>query len=204
MSDTTETIEFRETTQPLLPEGWYVNEADTDTLRWWTGNSWSDQVKPLPVEEEVTSQVAFDAPWSTLSVWAIASSPYLAAVALVLAAALFNASGFTAQVVAVLAVPYVWTLLFAPLDELRLRRWGYAQTANWAWVLLTAPAYLIARTVVLYKSARVGTGVLWMWVINALVVALALGGFLLMSMPAMTFEEIIGVFTYSALGLPQP
>lgn len=204
MADTAETIEFRETTEALLPEGWYVNEADSGTLRWWTGNSWTDRVKPIPEDgEPVNQQAAAQWPWSTLSVWAISGSPYVAAVALVYAAALSNASAPAWQLGTVLAVPYVWALLFAPLDELRLRRWGYAYTANWAWAFLTAPAYLVARTVVLQRSAGVGAAALWMWLVNVLLVVIALGAFVVFSLPAMTFEELVGLFTYSSLGLQQ-
>lgn len=201
MSDTTETIEFRETTQALLPEGWYVNEVDSGTLRWWTGNSWTDHVKPIPAEDEVVAERSDELPWSTASVWAIAGTPYLAGVALVLSAAMFNASAFTWEIVAVLAVPYVWALLFAPLDELRLRRWGYVHTANWAWVALTAPVYLVARTVALRRNSAAGSAALWMWAVNVLIAVIALGALVLMSMPAMTFNDLVGYFTYSSLGL---
>lgn len=205
MSDIAETIEFRETSEALLPEGWYVNEADTDTLRWWTGNSWTDRVKPMPADDEtVTEAPARVWPWSTLSVWAIVGTPYLAAVALAFAFALSNAAAPVWQVGAVLALPYIWAVLFAPLDELRLRRWGYLHTANWAWVFLTAPAYLVARTIVLQRNAGVGSATLWMWVVNVLLVIIALGAFVMLSGPAITVDEVVGMFTFSSLGLPQP
>jgi len=121
--------------------------------------------------------------WSSASVWVIAFMPWISVVA-----------GYAALVVALTAprawwwqlgallLPYLLTLAAAQRDVLRLRIWRHRTVAHWAWSLLGAPVYLIARTVVLRRHAGLGSAPLWVWLVNlllvtgAVVVVLALVG----------------------------
>ncbi len=189
------------TTQVLVPEGWYVDERDTTRLRWWTGTEWTDRLRPHPDAQLETGWEGIPDRWSTVSVWVIVSTPLLMAVALVAAAALVNRDGFSWEAALVLAIPYLLTVAFAPLDELRLRRWGHEHTANWLWALLGAPAYVIARGVILQRHAAVGLAALWMWIITVLVAVLALGAYVLVVLPGVELDQVVGSISFASLGL---
>lgn len=192
-------------TETMLPAGWYVNETDRSSLRWWSGGSWTDRTMPLPITEPTAiippaaTQEWEERPWSTLSVWVIIMSPVLVGAALLLAMLEANASGFTWQVAALLAAPHLITLVFAPLDELGLRRAGHRRTSTWAWAVLGAPVYLVTRTVVLNRYAR-GGAALWMWLVALLLTVIAAFALLLTTTAGIDFNGVLGSFTYSSLG----
>jgi hypothetical protein len=109
--------------------------------------------------------------WSTASVWLIVFTPWLTLLALV-AALFMYAWGMREWLqYAALALPWLFTIACAQRDVKRLRGWGHTTVASGAWSLLGAPAYLIARTVVLRRTTGIGAPPLWMWLVNLLAVA---------------------------------
>jgi hypothetical protein len=140
-------------------------------------------LQPAGRDDPADRYVDIPSRWSSASVWVIAFMPWISVVA-----------GYAALVVALTAprawwwqlgallLPYLLTLAAAQRDVLRLRIWRHRTVAHWAWSLLGAPVYLIARTVVLRRHAGLGSAPLWVWLVNlllvtgAVVVVLALVG----------------------------
>jgi len=113
--------------------------------------------------------------WGTASVWLIALSPILQAVAVVLIVLATWASGFNLGVlIAALAVPPLLMIAWAYRDRARLDSFGYDAPAHWAWILLSPLAYLIARTIAVRKVARIGSAPLWTYAgINVVLIAVS-------------------------------
>jgi hypothetical protein len=128
-------------------------------------------LQPAGRDDPADRYVDIPSRWSSASVWVIAFMPWISVVA-----------GYAALVVALTAprawwwqlgallLPYLLTLAAAQRDVLRLRIWRHRTVAHWAWSLLGAPVYLIARTVVLRRHAGLGSAPLWVWLVNLLLV----------------------------------
>lgn len=193
-------------TETMLPEGWYVNGSDQTSLRYWSGGSWTERTLPLPITEPTpiisadTGDEWEELPWSTVPAWILIASPMLMGATLLIAMLEANASGFTWLVAGLLVAPYLLTLVLAPLDEVRLRSWGYRRTATWAWAFLGAPAYLVARTMVLNRYASGVGSALWMWLVALLLTVIAMFTLLLAASGGMDLDGLFGSFTYSSLG----
>lgn len=114
--------------------------------------------------------------WGTASVWLIALSPILQTVAVVLILLATWASGFNFGVlIAAMLVPPLLMIAWAYRDRARLESFGYDAPAHWAWMLLSPLAYLIVRTIVVRKVARVGSAPLWTYSsINVVLIAISL------------------------------
>jgi Protein of unknown function (DUF2510) len=107
--------------------------------------------------------------WSTASVWLIAFTPWLTLLTLA-TALLMYAWGIREWLqYAVAPLPWLFTIACAQRDVKRLRAWGHTTNAHWAWSLLGAPVYLVARTVVLRRHTGIGSPPLWVWLVNLLV-----------------------------------
>jgi len=106
--------------------------------------------------------------WSSFSVWVIAFTPWITLMAF--AAVLLLMNGQIWLQWGAVALPWLITLAAAQRDVKRLRRWGHQKLASWTWALLGAPAYLIARTVVLRRNTGIGSAPLWVWIANFLLV----------------------------------
>ena len=107
---------------------------------------------------------------STTSVWLIALTPWLTLLAAA-AALLMYAWGVREWLqYAAVALPWLVTIACAERDVKRLRNWGHTKVASVAWSFLGAPAYLIARIVVLRRAAGIVAGPLWLWLANLLAV----------------------------------
>jgi hypothetical protein len=111
---------------------------------------------------------------STAWVWIIAISPLIAAGAIgyVLYPHGLDFSNWMLQAAA--AAPYILVLLFAVADRSRLSALGHENPATWAWAVLTAPVYLIARANVIRREMGGGGIPLIIW---AVCVVLAIVGF---------------------------
>ncbi len=72
---------------------------------------------------------------------------------------------------AVVALPYLLCIPLAALDRRRLMRWGFGAPASSAWILLTAPVYLMARTRAVQNEATGGNAPLWLLIANVALVA---------------------------------
>lgn len=111
--------------------------------------------------------------WNTTSVWMIALVPIVTAAAVWAALILFNIGGWSWRIPAALALPYLWVVVFAKRDVKRLRRFGHRHTASAAWAVLTAPVYLIARSIVMRRYAGIRSAPIWIWLTSATIVAAA-------------------------------
>lgn len=75
-------------------------------------------------------------------------------------------------VAGVFAVLYVVTLMLAMADRRKLDWAGYHRPAHWAWALLTAPVYLLVRTISVKRETGRNSMLLWVWILlTALLVA---------------------------------
>jgi hypothetical protein len=104
--------------------------------------------------------------WGTVWVWLLAFAPWLWALTGFFAihnTPPVGASTWEALLPA--SAPFALTVLFAVLDVRQLREW-HGKAAHWAWALLGAPAYIVARTVVLRRRGRFGTAPLWVVLVN--------------------------------------
>lgn len=115
--------------------------------------------------------------WGTVSVWLLASTPWFALVYVFIVFLLIGLGVAEYLLYATLALPTLVTLALAQRDRKRLLAWGHRTVAHWAWSLLGALAYLIARSVVLRTQTGVGSLPLWIWIINLFAVA---GAYLLL------------------------
>lgn len=68
----------------------------------------------------------------------------------------------------VVALLYLVTLLLAVADRRKLDWSGYSGTAHWAWALLSAPVYLLARTIVVKRETGRFSMLLVVWILLAL------------------------------------
>lgn len=147
---------------PLEPDDVWAGRDDKHAS---VSPNWGALGRPVPtIQRRVVATR-----WSTASVWLLAATPWLTLAALVAALALFEP--WSLQAIGVFVLPYLFGLLFAQQDASRLRDLGHEHPARVAWALLGAPVYLIARTVVLARTVHAGSPPLWVWLVNAIVVA---------------------------------
>jgi hypothetical protein len=100
--------------------------------------------------------------WGTVPVWFLAFTPWATMASLIAAFFVYVSSqDFALAWVLVLVIPHAATVGLAVLDGRRLRERRHPSVPHWAWALLGAPAYLIARVVALRRSAIGGTAPLW-------------------------------------------
>jgi hypothetical protein len=119
---------------------------------------------------------------STTSGWFIALMPLFAGILSV--GAVKGAENYPrylpfewwALVAGVVVVLYLVTLLLAAADRRKLDEDGHAYPAHWAWAFLTAPVYLIARTLAVKRETGRTSVLLWVWLVFA---ALLVGGYFL-------------------------
>jgi hypothetical protein len=74
-----------------------------------------------------------------------------------------------------------------------LKRAGHEHTAHWAWAILTAPIYLVARSAALSRSGHLGLAPLMVWVALGL---LQVGSILVV--PGMLISAVPTVFAQQA------
>ncbi len=167
------------TPPPLPPPDWYADPADAVQQRWWSGQSWTDHVRPLvappPVQQWSAPTSAmptyvpmggaygsqYSGPYgtqvrpqdispNTVPVWLLAVYPAIAfVVALVRAALPEGASTALTFPLLIVAAAFLFGMVF--WDHYELTRRGLA-AASPAWGLLGVIGYLIARRVVLKRS----------------------------------------------------
>jgi hypothetical protein len=96
-------------------------------------------------------------------VWIIALLPLLQLVVGLLVLVGFGAIANSAYAIVAVAGPYIAVIVLAIADRAILTRAGHERTAHWAWALLTAPVYLIARSMALSRTGALGLGPLLVW-----------------------------------------
>jgi hypothetical protein len=102
-------------------------------------------------------------PIYTAPVWIIALVPVLQLVVSLLLLLGFGSSVGIGITATIWVGPYLLILILAIIDYLLLKRAGYERPATWAWALLTAPVYLIARSMSVSRVAGPGLAPLLVW-----------------------------------------
>ncbi|GAA3746871.1 hypothetical protein GCM10022239_23000 [Leifsonia bigeumensis] len=67
----------------------------------------------------------------------------------------------------VVVVLYLVTILLAVADRSKLDWAGYTRPAHWAWAVLTAPVYLLVRTIAVKRETGRNSALLWVWLVLA-------------------------------------
>lgn len=129
----------------------------------------------------------------TAPVWIIALIPLLQLVVGLLWLVGVGAVPNAGVGVAVLVVPYLAVVALAVFDRAALRRAGHEHTAHWAWAFLSAPVYLVARSMALSRVGGLGLGPLLVWVAFAM-----LQGASVLVVPGMLISVIPAVFSSQA------
>jgi hypothetical protein len=70
----------------------------------------------------------------------------------------------------VVAVFYIVTIILAITDRRKLDWAGYNRPAHWFWSILTAPVYLLVRTIAVKRETGGNSILLWVWILLAAVV----------------------------------
>ncbi|WP_394770931.1 DUF2510 domain-containing protein [Lacisediminihabitans sp.] len=127
-----------------------------------------DEAPRRPREAEPVAAVAAVAavdklPIYTAPVWIIALVPVLQLVVSLLLLLGFGSSIGIGVTATIWGGPYLLILILAIIDYLLLKRAGYERPASWAWALLTAPVYLIARSMSVSRVAGFGLAPLLVW-----------------------------------------
>lgn len=110
---------------------------------------------------------------ATVSSWFIATMPLLAGILSISAVKgqenypRYVPTGFEwwMLVGAVIVVLYAVTVLLAIADRRKLDWAGYNQPAHWAWAFLSAPVYLLARTIVVKRETGRNSLLLGVWLL---------------------------------------
>jgi hypothetical protein len=130
---------------------------------------------------------------NTGPVWIIALLPLLQLVVGLLILLAIGASQSFAFTIAFLGAPYLITVLLAIGDRATLRRAGHERTAHWAWAFLSAPVYLLVRSISLGRTGELSLGPLLAWVALGM---LQIGSILVV--PGMLISVIPTVFSAQA------
>jgi hypothetical protein len=96
---------------------------------------------------------------STVPAWLLTLIPiYMLLVGMILLLSGVEASFAPISAAIVLGAPWVAGVVLAIIDRRMLRRSGLDSPASWAWALLGAPVYLVARLVATVREAGTGFG----------------------------------------------
>jgi hypothetical protein len=114
---------------------------------------------------------------STVSGWLIAVMPLIAGILVI--GAVKGAENYPRYVPAgiewwmlaggVIVILYLLTIGLAIADRRKLDWSGLARPAHWAWAVLTAPVYLLVRTIAVKRGTGRGSVLLWIWLLLAAV-----------------------------------
>ncbi|QNE46493.1 DUF2510 domain-containing protein [Glaciihabitans sp. INWT7] len=102
-------------------------------------------------------------PIYTAPVWIIALVPLLLLVFSLLLLLGFGSSLNMWVTPAIWGISYLAVVILAITDRAALGRAGYEHRASWAWALLTAPVYLLARSMSLSKVGPLGFAPVLVW-----------------------------------------
>ena len=132
-------------------------------------------------------------PIYTAQVWIIALVPLLLLVLSLLLLLGFGSSLNMWVTPAMWAISYIVVVILAIADRAALGRAGYEHRASWAWALLTAPIYLLARSMSLAKVGPLGFAPVLVW---AALGILQIGSVLVV--PGLIISALPHVFTTQA------
>jgi hypothetical protein len=126
-------------------------------------------------------------------VWIIAMVPLIQLVAILLVVSAMDVSAALPIVAAIWLGPYIGVIPLAIADRRQLASMGHRHLAHWAWSLLTAPGYLLARAVASTREYGKGLAPLLVWASLSLlqiVSIIAVPGILISAMPSVFSEEV--------------
>ena len=132
-------------------------------------------------------------PIYTTPVWLIALTPLLLLVLSLLLLLGFGSSLNVWITPGIALSSYIFVVMFAIADRATLGRAGYEHRASWAWALLTAPVYLLARSMSLAKVGPLGFAPVLVWAALAILQA---GSVLVV--PGLIISALPNVFTMQA------
>lgn len=161
--------------------GWYDDPAGSGQKRWWDGTQWSEHLHDPSLEVYgvvAKPVVGAGTPVYNALIWAIVLLPLIS----IAAVASFDMTGYMVRTMN--GVPsfdgsylflsligwviYLVSVLLAYFDWKRLGRDGYVRPFHWAWSFLSAPVYIIGRSVIVKR--RSGRGLWPIWALIAVVV----------------------------------
>ena len=132
-------------------------------------------------------------PIYTTPVWLVALAPLLLLVLSLLLLLGFGSSLNVWVTPGIALSSYIVVVILAIADRATLGRAGYEHRASWAWALLTAPVYLVARSMSLAKVGPLGFAPVLVWAALAILQA---GSVLVV--PGLIISALPNVFTMQA------
>ena len=132
-------------------------------------------------------------PSNTGPAWLIAMVPLVQLVITLLVITSLGMRAPTLLYVMILVVPDLLVIGLAVLDYRMLKRAGYAHPAHWAWSILTAPVYLLARIRSVIRETGHGLGPVIVWFALGFVhlaSIIAIPGLLIALLPAVFSSQI--------------
>lgn len=172
-------------TTPSIPAGWYPDPTGAAQLRWWDGETWTEEVSAL-VNAAVPSVVPYSlrpAP-ATVSagtavynafIWIVTMLPLVSILTLLTRStsvlvmtpsdpyAIYR-DPTTLASVAFGALVYASAVALSYFDRKRLLRDGFDRPFHWAWTFLNSGIYVIGRSVIVGRRAGRGRAPIWVWI----------------------------------------
>jgi hypothetical protein len=147
---------------------------------------WPSQQQWQP--EAAQSRTLADVPTSTGPAWILTLIPlYTLVVGLLLLLSGSAATPSPVVLVMMFGIPYIAGIVLAILDYRALRRSGMEQPAHWAWAILTAGIYLVARLTRTVRESGTGFGPLFTFLVlglSLIVATVAVPGLVIQLAPA--------------------
>ena len=141
----------------------------------------------------VTATRIASLPANTGPAWLIAMVPLVQLVITLLVITSLGMRAPTLLYVMILVVPDLLVIGLAIIDHRMLKQAGYERPAHWAWAVLTAPVYLLARARAVIRETGHGLGPVIVWFALGFVhlaSIIAIPGLLIALLPAVFSSQI--------------
>lgn len=146
--------------------------GSTDSVPILASSAWAQEPASTTTDDLYSNAATRKA---TVSGWFIALMPLFAGILSI--AAVKGAENYPRYIPAtfewwmlaggVVVVLYLVTILLAVADRSKLDWASYARPAHWAWAVLTAPVYLLVRTIAVKRETGRNSALLWVWLLLA-------------------------------------
>ena len=168
----------------------HVSESATSFIPTNPAEQWptqqQQQWQPEPMAGR--SRTVVDVPTSTGPAWILTLIPlYTLVVGLLLLLSGTASTPSPVVLIMMFGLPYVAGIVLAILDYRALRRQGMEQPAHWAWAILTAGIYLVARLTRTVRESGTGFGPLFTFLVlglSLIVATVAVPGLVIQLAPA--------------------
>ena len=152
----------------------------TPTEQAWPSQQWQP--------ETAHARTVVDVPTSTGPAWILTLIPlYTLVVGLLLLLSGTAQTPSPVVLVMMFGIPYIAGIVLAILDYRALRRAGIEQPAHWAWAILTAGIYLVARLTRTVRESGTGFGPLFTFLVlgvSLIIANVAVPGLIIQLAPA--------------------